>query len=252
MWLLDQIYGRFIDILARSLHTNDAMFDSTNPLSSFVSVKNLSLLENKTSSSSESTGDTFQQILLASMLSSVSSSSGEQGMDSSSSMLLPMMLSLIEKLIAQQVDDQDSSTKVATTSDKPVSVTSESSSQFGSSQPAGRPVGGRLTQAYHTGHNGLDFGIPVGTDVEATMDGKVVYAGWNNEGYGNLVIVENGPYRTYYAHLSQIPVQLGESVSAGSTIGLSGNTGNSTGPHLHYEARYQMNAIDPTSFTLNG
>jgi murein DD-endopeptidase MepM/ murein hydrolase activator NlpD len=82
------------------------------------------------------------------------------------------------------------------------------------------------------------------------MDGKVVYAGWNDDGYGNLVIVENGPYRTYFAHLSKIPVDLGQQVRAGSVIGLSGNTGNSTGPHLHYEVRKNGQHINPASFTL--
>lgn len=79
----------------------------------------------------------------------------------------------------------------------------------------GRPVGGVLTQNFHPGHNGLDFGIVVGTPVQATMDGKVSYAGWNNQGYGNLVIVENGDYKTYYAHLSSIPVSVGDSVPQG-------------------------------------
>jgi murein DD-endopeptidase MepM/ murein hydrolase activator NlpD len=97
----------------------------------------------------------------------------------------------------------------------------------------------------------LDFGIPVGTDVQATMDGKVVYAGWNTEGYGNLVIVENGPYRTFFAHLSQIPVNVGDQIRKGDVVGLSGNTGNSTGPHVHYEVRLNGAAIDPTGFTLS-
>jgi len=96
----------------------------------------------------------------------------------------------------------------------------------------------------------LDFGIPVGTPIKATMDGKVVHAGWNNQGYGNLVIVENGPFRTYYAHLSSIPVSIGDVVTSGSTIGLSGNTGNSTGPHLHYEIRKNNVPVNPTSVTL--
>lgn len=117
-------------------------------------------------------------------------------------------------------------------------------------EPSGRPVGGVLTQDFHPGHNGLDFGIPVGTQVKSTMDGNVVYAGWNNQGYGNLVIVEHGDYKTYYAHLSSIPVSVGDSVSAGTTIGLSGNTGNSTGPHLHYEIRRNNAPIDPTTATL--
>jgi murein DD-endopeptidase MepM/ murein hydrolase activator NlpD len=82
------------------------------------------------------------------------------------------------------------------------------------------------------------------------MDGKVVSAGWNNQGYGNLVVVENGPYKTYYAHLSEIPVQVGQTVKAGEVVGLTGNTGHSTGPHIHYEVRYNDKVIDPTSCTL--
>ena len=82
------------------------------------------------------------------------------------------------------------------------------------------------------------------------MDGNVIYAGWNDQGYGNLVIVQNGEYKTYYAHLSSIPVSVGDSVKARTTIGLSGNTGNSTGPHLHYEIRRNNVPIDPTTATL--
>ncbi len=82
------------------------------------------------------------------------------------------------------------------------------------------------------------------------MDGTITYAGWNDEGYGNLVVVENGPYKVYYGHLSQIPVEVGQTVSAGDVIGISGNTGNSTGPHLHYEVRINDERVDPASFTL--
>jgi murein DD-endopeptidase MepM/ murein hydrolase activator NlpD len=241
------------------------MSDITNPLASFRAINNLNLLEKKSevsgtsdsaSTSTESLKDTFQQMLMLSMMSGMSSSSSE-GTDSSSSMMMPLMLSLLEKLISETVEKDDSAqsaTSTTNTSTAANSLQEKATPRTGStSQPSGRPIsGGRLTQGYHTGHLALDFGTPVGTEVKTTMDGKVVYAGWNNEGYGNLVIVENGPYRTYYAHLSEIPVHLGESVSAGSTIGLSGNTGNSTGPHLHYEVRYQMSHIDPTSFTLNG
>jgi murein DD-endopeptidase MepM/ murein hydrolase activator NlpD len=83
------------------------------------------------------------------------------------------------------------------------------------------------------------------------MDGRVILAGWNNQGYGNLVIVENGEYRTYYAHLSSIPVSVGDEVKAGTVIGLSGSTGNSTGPHLHYEIRKNKVPTDPAPVTLN-
>ncbi len=155
-----------------------------------------------------------------------------------SDMMAPLMLILLEKLMEQELSQ--------TTPDS----TSQTAGQLARPEPSGRPVGGTLTQEFHPGHNGLDFGIPVGTPVKSTMDGQVVYAGWNNQGYGNLVIVENGDYRTYYAHLSSIPVSIGETVSAGNVIGLSGNTGNSTGPHLHYEIRKNHVPINPTSATL--
>ena len=111
--------------------------------------------------------------------------------------------------------------------------------------PQGSPVNGVLTQTSREGHIALDFGVPVGTSIKSTMDGKVTFAGWNAEGYGNLVIVENGEYQTYYAHLSEIPVTVGQYVSSSEIIGISGNTGNSTGPHLHYEVRKNGVAIDP-------
>jgi murein DD-endopeptidase MepM/ murein hydrolase activator NlpD len=117
--------------------------------------------------------------------------------------------------------------------------------------PYGEPVHGPLTQGFHPGHIGLDIGIVTGTPIKSTMDGKVIYAGWNTIGYGNLVIVQNGDYQTYYAHQSKIQVSVGQTVQAGNVIGLSGSTGNSTGPHLHYEIRYKGNPIDPTSTTLN-
>jgi len=119
------------------------------------------------------------------------------------------------------------------------------------SSPVGRPVNGVLTQTSHAGHIALDFGVAVGTEVTATMTGKVSFAGWNSEGYGNLVIIDNGAYKTYYAHLSSIPVKTGQLVNDGEIIGLSGNSGNSTGPHLHYEIRKNGLALNPLS-TLSG
>ena len=144
-------------------------------------------------------------------------------------LMAPLMLVLLEKLVEQQIEPASASPQL---------------------MPSGRPAGGVLTQDFHPGHNGLDFGIPVGTGIKSTMDGQVVYAGWNDQGYGNLVIIQNGDYKTYYAHLSSIPVSVGDSVTAGSVIGLSGNTGNSTGPHLHYEVRKNNVPIDPTEITL--
>ncbi len=175
-------------------------------------------------------------------------SSGQQGSSGISDLMAPlMMIILLEKLLEGQIvqDPAEQTAPTAATGRQEVSL-----NQAEKSKPSGRPVGGVLTQEYHPGHNGLDFGVVVGTPVETTMDGKVISAGWNNQGYGNLVIVENGSYRTYYAHLSSIPVSVGDSVTAGMTIGLSGNTGNSTGPHLHYEIRKDNVPINPTSVTL--
>ncbi|MBI9047928.1 MAG: M23 family metallopeptidase [Anaerolineaceae bacterium] len=118
-----------------------------------------------------------------------------------------------------------------------------------SEPPSGMPVQASLTQNYHSAHQALDFGVEVGTNVKSTMSGVVKYAGWNSEGYGNLVIVDNGTYKTYYGHLDSIPVSVGDRVSNGQVIGLSGNTGNSTGPHLHYEIRANDELINPTNYT---
>lgn len=102
-----------------------------------------------------------------------------------------------------------------------------------------RPVNGaKKTQGIH-GHNGVDLGAPIGTNVMAAADGKVILArsGWNG-GYGNYIVVShaNGT-QTLYAHLSRINVSTGQQVSQGQSIGAVGNTGKSSGPHLHIEVR---------------
>jgi murein DD-endopeptidase MepM/ murein hydrolase activator NlpD len=175
--------------------------------------------------------------LITAMLLSLAMPGKSEAASGLGEMMAPLMIGLIEQLLAQQVAGQNEENQPA-----------ETNGFLGPHpSPTGLPLAGRLTQRFHTGHNGIDWGVPVGTPVQTTMDGKVVYAGWNNQGYGNLVIVENGPYRTYYAHLSEIPVQAGQSVRAGSVIGWSGNTGNSTGPHLHYEVRLNGAPIDPST-----
>jgi len=188
-----------------------------------------------------------------------SGTSSADGSLSGTSMLLPLVLGLLEKLLAE--NSAATSTPAAsgtaaktpaaaataytgaTTPSAPAGTTTTSSST-----PSGRPVGGVITQIFHPGHTGIDLAVPIGTNVKATMSGKVIYAGWNDQGYGNLVIVENGPYRTYFAHLSQVPVKLGQEVTAGSVVGISGSTGNSTGPHVHYEVRYKLKPVDPAPF----
>ncbi|MGW1801041.1 M23 family metallopeptidase [Streptomyces sp. NPDC001984] len=105
-------------------------------------------------------------------------------------------------------------------------------------------------------HSGQDFAVPIGTNVVAAHGGTVVKAGGNGAGdgpaYGNAIVVKhaNGTY-SQYAHLSKIDVRIGQIVKTGQHIALSGNTGNSTGPHLHFEIRTTPNygsAVDPVSF----
>ncbi len=95
-------------------------------------------------------------------------------------------------------------------------------------------------------HHGIDLPLKVGEPVYATFEGKVRVSTYNSGGYGNLIIIRhpNG-LETYHGHLSKRLVQIGEYVKAGELIGYSGNTGRSTGPHLHYETRYQGQSFDP-------
>jgi murein DD-endopeptidase MepM/ murein hydrolase activator NlpD len=104
-----------------------------------------------------------------------------------------------------------------------------------------RPMRGIKTQGFHGPYNAVDIGAPVGTPIVAAADGVVIAAkstnAWNG-GYGGMIIIKhtNGS-QSLYAHMSRLDVNPGETVSQGEQIGLSGNTGRSTGPHLHLEFR---------------
>ena len=97
-------------------------------------------------------------------------------------------------------------------------------------------------------HEGIDMAAPVGTPVYATGDGTVIFAGWQR-GYGNVIKIQHElGTETRYGHLSKLHVRAGQQVSRGARIGDMGNTGRSTGPHLHYEVRVNGRAVDPLSF----
>ncbi len=99
---------------------------------------------------------------------------------------------------------------------------------------------------YWSGHLAIDIGTALGEPISAADSGVVVFAGWANGGYGNTVAIDHGNgYQTLYAHLSSVKVSCGQSVSQGQTIGFAGSTGNSTGPHLHFEVRYQGGFVNP-------
>ena len=101
-------------------------------------------------------------------------------------------------------------------------------------------------------HSGMDFASSIGTEVYATGDGVVERVEETYWGYGNLVTLNHGyGYKTQYAHLSQFGVKLGEKVKRGQVIGYVGNTGKSTGPHLHYEVLKNGEATDPIYYFYN-
>ena len=108
----------------------------------------------------------------------------------------------------------------------------------------------RLTQGYWIGHQAYDVGVPEGTAIIATDTGTVTYAAWSPYCYGNLVVVHHGNtgHETFYAHLSSIAVGVGQIVEKGQYLGASGNTGCSSGPHLHYEIRIWGNRDNPAYY----
>jgi len=143
-------------------------------------------------------------------------------------------------------------------------------SQFQSAQealaaaPIRRPVPSHITVSSNFGnrtdpflkrtafHAGIDFRAPSGTPIRAAAAGEVVFAG-NNGGYGKMVDIDHGNgIVTRYAHLNAIAVHVGQKVAARQQLGLSGSTGRSTGPHLHFEVRRNDNAIDPSRFLAAG
>lgn len=98
-------------------------------------------------------------------------------------------------------------------------------------------------------HKGLDIAKDMGTDVIASFNGRVKSAGYNNGGYGNLIIVEHEDnMETYYAHLSDIYVSEGDEIKKGDVIGAIGSTGYSTGPHLHFELRVDGIPVNPEPY----
>jgi len=107
------------------------------------------------------------------------------------------------------------------------------------------PVPGKKTSEYSRLHTGWDLNLKEGEPVKSAFEGRVRFAGMNNGGYGNIVIVRHASgIETWYAHLSATSVVPGQRVKCGETIGLGGSTGRSTGPHLHWEMRYKDVPLD--------
>ena len=110
------------------------------------------------------------------------------------------------------------------------------------------PVTGSISQSYGGRHTGIDIAGPTGSSIRAADGGTVSFAGWQG-GYGNFVIVKHSDgLVTRYAHCSKILVSSGQSVSQGQTIATRGSTGNSTGPHLHFEVMQNGSFRNPLSY----
>jgi murein DD-endopeptidase MepM/ murein hydrolase activator NlpD len=101
-------------------------------------------------------------------------------------------------------------------------------------------------------HTGMDFTASIGTEIYATGNGVVSKLEKDGRGYGNNIIINHGyGYETLYGHMSRFNVRLGQKVNRGDLIGFVGNTGSSTGPHLHYEVRKNGNPVNPVNFYYN-
>jgi murein DD-endopeptidase MepM/ murein hydrolase activator NlpD len=114
------------------------------------------------------------------------------------------------------------------------------------------PVSGPVTSGFGMRwgrlHEGIDIAVPSGSPVGASAAGTVIYAAWLG-GYGNLVVVDHGGgLATAYAHNSSYAVGVGQTVETGTVIAYSGNTGNSSGPHVHFEVRVNGTAVDPLGY----
>jgi murein DD-endopeptidase MepM/ murein hydrolase activator NlpD len=104
-------------------------------------------------------------------------------------------------------------------------------------------------------HDGVDIAVPIGTPVRSTLDGAVIFAGADGDGplcnrgyrgYGLAVMVDDGQgQQALYAHLSRVDVAAGQAVEAGAVVGLSGDTGCVSGPHLHFGLRHDGELVDP-------
>ncbi len=99
-------------------------------------------------------------------------------------------------------------------------------------------------------HGGVDLAGVVGAPILAANSGRVIFAGWNNYGYGYMIALAHGPTLTLYGHLSEIHVRCRQDVAAGQVIGGLGNTGNSSGPHLHFEIRDGQNVPQNPAYTI--
>ncbi len=167
--------------------------------------------------------------------------------------------------ISKKADILENQIKIQQKSFEEVNQLSQEKSKFFASKPGISPllksdyfrISDYFGDRYHPvfkrwkDHTGVDYAALHGTPVYATGDGVVLATGWDN-GYGNRVIVDHGfGYVSIYAHLQRFKVKEGDTVKRGKLLGLVGNTGVSTGPHLHYEVRKDNKPVNPLYFYID-
>ena len=162
------------------------------------------------------------------------------------------LLTSIEEMIMNMDLQRESTSSPSELPDNP------NPTAFFSSIPNIKPVNGPITSTFGTRvhplynislfHSGIDISASEGTKVQTTGDGVVAFSGYE-KGYGQKITINHGyGYITIYAHLSKSFVRQGQKVKRGEIIALTGNTGTSTGPHLHYEIQKDNIKVNPTAF----
>ncbi len=167
---------------------------------------------------------------------------------------------------ARQLDDILKQLYVQSKSYDEVIDLAKNKTLFFASIPAIQPIASRDQVRFASGfgfrihpiyktlkmHEGVDITAPTGTVVRATGNGTVVHSGISDGGFGKLVIIDHGyGYKTFYAHLNKCSLRKGSLVKRGEIIGMVGNTGRSTAPHLHYEVRKNDKPVNPINYYFN-
>ena len=166
--------------------------------------------------------------------------------------LLASTEQMIEQMIMKMDFQKDNASESTELAENP------NPTSFFSSIPNIKPVSGSITSAFGVRvhpvynislfHSGIDISASEGTRVQTTGDGIVAFSGYD-KGYGQKITINHGyGYKTIYAHLSKSLVRQGQKVKRGDIIALSGNTGVSTGPHLHYEVQKDNIKVNPTAY----
>ena len=165
--------------------------------------------------------------------------------------------------VSKRIADISNKMDIQSTSLEAVYIEAINNQQFLACRPSIHPISPAdpiwLTSSYgyrkdpfthrRTPHHGIDLGGPYGLDIHVTGDGTVVKAKMGRYGYGREVMVDHGfGFITIYAHLQDIHVKVGQKLKRGEVVGTLGNTGRSTGPHLHYEVRKNGHTVNPFYF----